>query len=62
MILLNNTFSLIDYESGHTICNSFILGGTKMVKPTVKLIDYAGKKEFDLKNYLSQLISLPLKK
>jgi hypothetical protein len=30
-----------------------------MVKPTVKLVDYAGKKEFDLKNYLSQLISTP---
>lgn len=30
-----------------------------MLNSTVKLMDYAGKKEFDLEKYLSQLISTP---
>lgn len=57
--IIEEVLGLRIYEFGNTNLNTLILGGTKMLNSTVKLMDYAGKKEFDLKKYLSQLISTP---
>lgn len=52
--------SLIAYQFGNnTNNNKLILGGTKMLMTTVKLSEYAGSKDFDLKGYITQLISTP---